>query len=219
MRYTLRTLFIGITLVTIALGCWFGYRQATLCRLHWLPPGSPAANTLFPTPTIRKPDDGSYTFTYDARSRDIQTLLRALPQTGSRKLVINRQSIVCETPDLATAQACLATLQTGDKPKPKSFVIRGKLVDRSGKPVARATIDLMGSFVFINYFETRDDGTFTMPLTDPSGSPPPIGSGYYLQVRDKTDSAKKPVRWNTPGFSLDPTEPESEVLIVLPEEL
>jgi hypothetical protein len=219
MRFNLRTLFIGITLVAVALMCWLGYRQATLCRIHWLTPGSPAAKALFPIPTIHKLDDGSFTFTYDARSRDIQTLLSALPQTGSRKLEINRQSIVCETPDQPAAQTCLAALQTTDKPRPGSFVIRGKLVDRSGKPVARATIDLMGSFVFINYFETRDDGTFTMPLTDPTGSAPPAGSGYYLRVRDKNETAKQPIRWNTPGFSLDPTTPESDVLIVLPKTL
>src|SRR5215204_665882 len=121
---------------------WLGYRQATLCRIHWLSPGSPAAKTLFPIPTIQKLDDGSFTFTYYARSRDIHTLLSAMPQTGSRKLEINRQSIVCETPDLVAAQACLAALQSADKPAPGSFVIRGKLVDPSGKPVARATIDL-----------------------------------------------------------------------------
>jgi hypothetical protein len=219
MRYTLRTLFIGITLVAVALTCWLVYRQATLCRLHWLPPGSPAAKALFPTPTIQKLDDGSHTFTYYARSRDIQTLLTALPNTGDRHMQIDRQSMVIKSPDLPTAQACLGALQTADKPKPGSFVIRGKLVDRSGKPVARATIDLMGSFVFINYFATRDDGTFTMPLTDPAGSAPPAGSGYYLRVRDDKDSAKHPFRWNTPSFSLDPTTPESDVLIVLPEAL
>jgi hypothetical protein len=217
MRYTLRTLFIGITLVAVALTCWLVYRQATLCRLHWLPPGSPAAKALFPIPTIQKRDDGSYTLTYYARSCDIQSLYRAVSPAGNCKLVINRHSIVYESPDLPTAQACLAALQTADKPKPGSFVIRGKLADRSGKPVARATIDLMGSFVFINYFETRDDGTFTMPLTDPTGSAPPAGSGYYLRVRADKDSTKHPFHWNTPGFSLDPTTPESDVLIVVPE--
>jgi hypothetical protein len=219
MRFTLRTLFIGITLVAIALMCWLGYRQATLCRLQWLSRASPAAKALFPTPVIRKLDDGSYTFTYYARSRNIQSLLSVLPPAGSRKLLINRQSIVCESPDQAAAQACLTALQTADKPTPGSFVIRGKLVDRSGKPVAGATIDLMGSFIFINYFETRDDGTFTMPLTDPAGLAPPAGSGYYLRVRDKNESATHTIRWNTPGFSLDPTAPESDVLIVLPEAL
>jgi hypothetical protein len=219
MRYTLRTLFLGITLVAVALTCWLVYRQATLCRLHWLPPGSPTAKALFPVPTIQKLFDGSYTFTYYARCRNIQSLLNALPNRGDRDMQIDRQSMVIKSPDQASAQACLGALQTADNPKSGSFVIRGKLVDRSGKPIGRATIDLMGSFVFINYFETRDDGTFTMPLTDPAGSTPPAGSGYYLRVRGNKDSAKKPIRWNTPIFSLDPTTPESDVLIVLPETL
>ena len=219
MRFTVRTLFIGITLFAVALMCWLGYRRATLCRLQWLPPGSIAAKALFPAATIHKLDDGSHTLTYYARSRDIQSLYSELLPAGNSKLLINRQSIVCESPDQASAQECLQALQTADKAKPGSFVIRGKLVDRSGKPVARATIDLMGSFVFINYFQTRDDGTFTMPLTDPAGLAPPAGSGYYLRVRDKNETASHPIRWNTPGFSLVPTTPESDVLIVLPEAL
>jgi hypothetical protein len=218
MRFTLRALFIGITLVAVALMCWLGYR-ATLCRIQWLPPGSAAAKALFPVPTIHKLDDGSYTVTYYARSRDIQSLYSAVLPAGNSKLLPNRQLIVCESPDQASAQQCLQALQTADKAKSGSFVIRGKVVDRSGKPVARATIDLMGSFVFINYFQTRDDGTFTMPLSDSGVSPPPAGSGYYLQVRAKKDSTNAPVRRNTPGFSLSPTTPESDVLIVLPEAL
>ena len=176
MRFTLRTLFIGITLVAVALMCWLGYRRATLCRLQWLPSGSPAAKALFPAATIQKLDDGWFSFTYDARSRDIQSLYTALTPTGDRSLQIDRQSITIKCREQAASQACLGALQTADKPKPGSFVIRGKLVDRSGKPVARATIDLMGSFVFINYFETRDDGTFTMPLTDPVGLAPPAAA-------------------------------------------
>src|SRR5437868_5749345 len=64
VRFTLRTLFIGITLVAVILTCWLGYRRATLCRLQWIPPGSAAAKSLFPVPTIHKLDDGSYSFTY-----------------------------------------------------------------------------------------------------------------------------------------------------------
>ena len=97
-------------------------------------------------------------------------------------------------------------------------MIRGRVVDRSGKPVPRAMIDLLGGYVFINFFQTRDDGTFTMPLSD-AGMSAPAGSSYYLQVRDEKDSAKTPIRWNTPSFSLSPTTPESDVLIVLPKSL
>jgi hypothetical protein len=219
MRFTLRTLFIGFTLVAVALMCWLGYRQATLCRLQWLPPGSPAAKALLPATRIKQLDDGWYGFTYDARCLDVQSLFTALPDTGDRTLRIERQSIFIKCREQAAAQVCLQTLQNADKRKPASFVIRGKVVDRSGKPVARATIDLLGRYVFINYFETRDDGTFTMPLSDPVSSGPPAGSGYYLQVRAKNDSTNAPIRWNTPGFSLDPTAPESDVLIVLPEAL
>jgi hypothetical protein len=146
-------------------------------------------------------------------------LYRGLPTEGSRTLQIDRQSIEIKSPDQGATQAWLGTLQKADQPQPGAFVIRGKVVDRSGKPVPRATIDLLGGYVFINYFDTRDDGTFTMPLSDTGTGAPPAGSGYYLQVRTNKKSTNAPVRWNTPSFSLDPTTPESDVLIVLPETL
>src|SRR3954462_4487161 len=107
MRFNLRTLFIGITLVAVVLMCWLGYRQATLCRLRWLPPGSTAAKALFPATTIEQLDDGQFSFTYYTRSRDIQSLFTALPTGGDRSLSIDRQSIVIKSPDLAATQKCL----------------------------------------------------------------------------------------------------------------
>jgi hypothetical protein len=58
-----------------------------------------------------------------------------------------------------------------------------------------------------------------MPISGSGVPAPPAGGGYYLQVRAKKDSTNAPARWNTPGFSLSPTVPESDVLIVLPDTL
>jgi hypothetical protein len=219
MRFSLRSLFIGITLLAVVLSCWLGYRRATLCQLRWLSPGSSEANTLFSTPTIQTLHDGSHRLTYDARSRDIQSLLGNLQPTGDCTLQIERQSIVAKSPDLAVVQTCLKSLQAADQRPAGTFVIRGRVIDRSGQPVKRATIDLMGSYVFINYFETRDDGTFTMPLTDAGGMAAPAGSGYYLRVRTDKDSSEKPMRWETPSFSLSPEMPERDAVLVLPRTL
>jgi hypothetical protein len=71
------------------------------------------------------------------------------------------------------------------------------------------------SFVLIDHFETRDDGTFAMSLND-GGMSAPAGGGYYLRVRAAEESAERLVRWNTPGFTLDPQNRERLALIVVP---
>jgi hypothetical protein len=218
MRFTLRSLFIGVALFAVVLSSWLSYHRATFCQLRWLSPGSSEAKSLFPAPAIQQLDDGSHFLTYYARSRDVQALLSGRHPPGSYHLQVEPQAIVMKSPDLALLQAFLQSVQTLDKRKPGTFVIRGRVIDRSGHPVKRAMIDLMGGFVFINHFETRDDGTFTMPLGD-GRSAAPAGSGYYLRVRTDKDSAEKPMRWDTPSFSLSPEMPECDAVIVLPRTL
>ncbi len=96
------------------------------------------------------------------------------------------------------------------------IVIRGRVVDRQGQPLRRATIDLQGPFVFVNCFHADDDGYFVMPLVDSIGLRPPPGQGYSLRVRDQYDSVKSPLRWESVSFSLDPATPELAVVIAVP---
>ena len=216
MRFSLRSLLIGIALVAVALSSWLYYRQATFCQVRWLSPGSAAAKSISPTAAIQPLADGTYRFTYDSHCRDIQDLATGWQPPGACNLKVDRQSLTVTCPDLTPLQTSLQSLQLKDQPKPGTFVIRGRVVDHNGKPVARATIDLMGRFFFINHFETRDDGTFTMPLYDPGGLTAPAGSGYYLCVRPAGDSGNNPSQWNTTSFSLSPNTPELEVEIVMP---
>jgi hypothetical protein len=219
MRFTLRSLFIGIALFAIVLSCWLGYRRATHCQLRWLSPGSAEAKTLFSAPAIQHLDDGSYRLTYYSRSRDVQDLLRMSQPTGDYNVRVDGQSIVVKSPDLTLIQLYLQSLQTADKRQPGTFVIRGRVVDRSGQPVAHATIDVMGNFASINSFQTRDDGTFAMPLDDAGAMSAPAGSGYYLRVRIDGASAAKGMRWETASFSLSPEIPERDAVIVIPRTL
>ena len=216
MRFSLRSLLIGITLVAVALGSWLYYRQATFCEIRWLSPGSAAAKSISPTSTIQPLADGRFGFTYNVRNRDVQMLSSFQLPAGDVNVQIERESVTLSSPDLTSLQSSLQSLESADQRKPGTFVIRGRVVDHRGKPVARATIDLMGSFVFINHFETRDDGTFAMPLYDAGGLTAPAGSGYYLCVRPAGESGKKPSFWNTPSFSLSPNAPELDVEIVMP---
>jgi hypothetical protein len=89
------------------------------------------------------------------------------------------------------------------------------VVDKAGRGIGGATVDLMGPFVFVNHFQTRDDGTFTMPLRD-GNSNAPAGRGYYLRIRAKEETAESPLRWHSASFSLDPRNPELVVEILVP---
>ena len=66
-----------------------------------------------------------------------------------------------------------------------------------------------------NHFHTRDDGTFTMVLSD-GGRGPPAGGGYYLRIRAGEETADRLVRWETGYFSLDPASLELVALIRVP---
>lgn len=215
MRFSLRTLALGIAVIAVLLAGVIGYRQATMCELVWLQPGSPAAATLFPKSNVVTRLDGSYSFTYYARCRKIGFLISPRLPISDYTLHVDREAIKLESNEQQQALAALAAIQARDVPKPGVFVIRGRVQDQNGKPLAHAMVDLMGQYVFVNHFPTRDDGTFTMVLDDPHGGPP-AGSGYYICVRAAEETVDEDVRWNTGGFSLDPNMPEREALIIVP---
>ncbi len=75
---------------------------------------------------------------------------------------------------------------------------------------------LLGAFQFINCFRTRDDGTFTLALTvrDPAV---PVGAGLYFCIRSTDETADHPIRWLSPYFSLESSNPEMLVDIQIPK--
>lgn len=110
----------------------------------------------------------------------------------------------------------LERIQESDTLPSGAFVIRGKMRDANGKPVPGATIDILGAYQFINCFRTRDDGTFTLALSDRDRSVP-IGAGLYFRVRSATETADKLIRWNSTYFFLEPNNPEMLVDIQIPK--
>ena len=88
--------------------------------------------------------------------------------------------------------------------------------DGNERPVPGALIDIMGAFQVINCFRTRDDGTFTLALSDRDASVP-VGSGLYFRIRFATETADKPVNWHSTYFSLDQSNPEMLVNIQISE--
>lgn len=214
LQFSLRSFMVLVTIVAVLLAAVMGYRGQTMARVQWIDVKSPQADKLFPAESISRDPDGKYEFTYFAKRSSIQKLIRPIDRVSNMSFRIDRESIKVQVEDEATAISQLATLRQHDVLPSGTFVIRGKVVDRKGNPLAGATVDLMGSYVFINHFQTRDDGTFTMPLTD--GGSAPAGIGYYLCVRAKEETSVNHVRWNTASFSLSSSSPEMVVLITVP---
>ena len=114
-----------------------------------------------------------------------------------------RIDIAAEDRDLLDAY--LVALRATDKLVPREMVIRGRVEDSGGDPVAGAVVDLMGPYVYVNHFRTREDGTFVMPMT------PNEGWGYYLRIRPEGGEPE-----TTGRFSLSYDEPERVVIVRLP---
>lgn len=216
MQFSLRSLLIATFLLAVLLAGWFGYRRATLARLTWLPLSSPKAEALFPVETVQATTEGQFRFTYHSRRKRLGSHPVPTGFSGRLSFRDNGQTLSAETDSEAAAHNLLQSVRDADVLPTGRQVIRGRVVDRKGRPLAGAIVDLMGPFVFINHFQTRDDGTFTLTLEDGGGLRPPPGSGYYLRIRAPEETAERHVRWNTPRFALDPAEPERVALITVP---
>lgn len=214
IQFSLQGFLVLVAVIAVGLAGVIGYRAQTMARVEWIDDTSPQAVKLFPGESISTTPEGKYEFTYFAKRCSIQKLIGPIIQLGNMRFRIDRESIEVQVEDEATATSQLTAIRQLDVVPPGTFVIRGKVVDRSGNPLAGAIVDLMGPYVFINHFQTRDDGTFTMPLTD--GGSAPAGSGYYLRVRAKEETSANLIRWNTASFSLSPNNPEMVVLVTAP---
>ncbi len=215
MQFSLRSLLIATFVLAVLLAGWFGYRRATMAQLTWLPLGSPPAEAIFRAESVQATAEGGFGFTYHARRRRINSSQVAADFSGTLSFRDNGQTLTLETDSEPVAQDMLQKLRDADVLVPGQLVIRGRVVDRKGRPLAGAIVDLMGPFVFINHFQTRKDGTFTMTLED-GGLKPPPGSGYYLRIRASEETAEQHVRWHTPMFTLDAAQPERVAKIVIP---
>lgn len=207
LQFSLRTLLLGISLVAIAFSAMLSWDYLTTARTTWLDPASPEAARLVPEAVIVE-KDGSYTATFTPRFRDMQELFAIMEKaqlpSGSRTAGYvghDGQQIEFTTSERPPLEARLTLLKTNDVLMPGTFVIRGRVEDSEGRAVSKATVDLMGSYVYINHFQTREDGTFLMPIQ------PPPGRGYYLRIR-YGDQAM-----NTGSFTLDPENPEMVVVV------
>ena len=198
VQFSLRTLMIGVTLVAVALSSISTWRYLSLARIEWLAPSSPVARQLVAKPVVIELDDG-FSATYSSKFRPAAELVevatedqRSGQQTWSGLTTLHHlHTITVQSSHESRLEETLAALAEADAPKKGWFAIRGVVEDREGRPVADAMVDLMGPYVYINHCQTRDDGTFTMPIQAPPGR------GYYLRIRYGGNQ-----RMNTARFTL-----------------
>lgn len=214
-KMSLRGLLGFVTAVAILLSVSLGYRRASMAQMEWLAPNSNAAQSLHPQAEITTGENRRFQFDYSSRNTSIEHLtpvLNAMGNGGWSLLPIGTDSVRVYNKDRQVLEDNLQRLRTNDTLTSGSFVIRGRVEDRSGNPLSGANIDVLGRFVFINCFKTREDGTFTMPLSDENASFP-AGDGYYFRIRT-SDETK---HWHSAYFSISEDKPELVVDIVVPK--
>lgn len=212
IQFSVRTLLVAVTLVALILGGIGWWRIVNLAQLRWLDPASPEAESLTPSVTVSQNDDGEWAAVYCAWCRSIHDLTKKLDADGvtlggdhTIGWYDHRARLLLAAADRELLEAYLEALRKADKLGPRQMVIRGRVIDADGSPVADASIDLMGSYHYINHFRTREDGTFTMPIT------PDEGWGYYLRIRPRDREPE-----TTGRFPLSYDEPERVVIVRLP---
>ena len=212
IQFRLRTLFVTMTVVALILGGIGWWRTANIAHIYWLDPTSPAIDRMFPPAIVRQNEDGEWATVYRARYRDINDLTGRLEADGvtpggdhTIQWDSHQGTIGVAAENRELLNAYVWALRAADKLGPREMVLRGRVEDSEGLPVAGAFVDLMGPYVYINHFQTREDGTFVMPMK------PHEAWGYYLRIRPK---GGEPMA--TGRFSLSYDEPEQVVVVKLP---
>jgi hypothetical protein len=213
-QFSLRTLTIACTVVAVAFSAWYSWQWWSLARLTWIDPASPEARGLLVEPSIVE-KDGKFQASFRPRHRGAPGLLdlawakvvgantHPIANSLTTRTLHQAHEITMESDGRVYLEALLTALQKADVPQPGVRVIHGRVADSAGEPVGGATVDLLGPYVYINHFQTRPDGTFTMPLEAPPQS------GYWLRIRYAGDTK----RMETPSFLLSDDPAVRMVLI------
>lgn len=202
--FRLRTLLVVNAVIALGLGGFLAWRSAGMAKITWLDPASAEAQQLSPNSKVENTGDDRFRLIYRTRNRHLTPLTAGIKWPASYNAAFegDQEFVKIDTDDRQALDAALVAMQKADALAPGKFVIRGVVVDAEGEPVAGATVDLLGNYVYVNHFRTRDDGTFTMPLDAPAGS------GYWLRIRVKDGPTRE-----TRRFSLVADEPERVVRI------
>lgn len=212
LQFSLRGFLGLVSIVAILFACTIGYRRNTMAQLTWIPVANESAAMFYPTSTVQKSADDRFEFVYYARNRSIQHLIA---KNKLHNYSVTEEAVRVTSSEESEAQELLQRIQKTDTLPRGAFIIRGRLRDVNGKPVPDAWIDIRGGFQFINCFRARDDGTFTLALSDRDPAAP-AGTGLYFRIRSAMDSSDHPRIWDSPYFSLDSSNPVTLVDIQIP---
>ncbi|WP_146428909.1 carboxypeptidase-like regulatory domain-containing protein [Blastopirellula retiformator] len=207
-RISLRALLIGIALLSLPLAYWTHWRYSDRAQVGWLRVDSPQAQQLLGEVEIATDADmptAAYTANYVDVRRLFQKAESSVRPSAALQVDFDNDRVVIRCEDALELRALVAAMQQADLRSPDQFVIRGIVVNRDGLPIAGAAIDLIGPRTIENYFRTRPDGSFSMPINAPEGD------GYALQIRADQNH---PIL--TTPFSLDEMQRERIARVRLP---
>jgi hypothetical protein len=207
-QFSLKTLLIFVTAVAVLLSAITSWNRWFKAQIEFLHPSSPLVAQWKKPPEIVE-ENGQFKVIYRLQHRGIGEVLnltekafQGQPISSSRATFDHEgQSMTYESDDRPYLEKRLSTIQKFDVLQKGCFTIQGIVQDAAGNPVSGATVDLMGSYVYINHFATRKDGTFLMPMQAPAQS------GYYLRIRYGNKSM------DTTTFSLDAVKSEMFVIV------
>ncbi|MCC9606490.1 carboxypeptidase-like regulatory domain-containing protein [Blastopirellula sp. JC732] len=207
-RISLRTLLIAIAVLALPLAYWTHWRYSDRAQVGWLQVDSPQAKQLLGEVEIAADADmptAAYTANYVDVRRLYQQAESSVSPNSALQVDFDNDRVVVQCEDPLELRALLSAMQQADRRSPDQFVIRGIVINRDGLPIAGAAIDLIGPRTIENYFRTRADGSFSMPVNAPEGD------GYALQIRADQNH---PIL--TTPFSLDEMERERIARVRLP---
>lgn len=179
-QFGLTGLLSAIAAVAVVAAYWTSWRFNDRADTTLFSPGSAEAECLLP-PSVILPTGKGRVGSFTARYRDVRWLFaeaqNSLSETSGYRAEFDQDRLILECPRRADLKAVFDEMSRLDRLEAGSFVIRGVVLDHQGQPCARLALDLLGPHPSTGVFKTRADGTFTIPVSSPSGD------GYYLRVR------------------------------------
>ncbi|MFI4877054.1 MAG: carboxypeptidase-like regulatory domain-containing protein [Blastopirellula sp. JB062] len=207
-RISLRGMLVAVAMLSLPLAYLTQWRYADRAQVGWLQADSTQAQQWLGKIKIAVDADlptAAYTSNYVDVRRLYQMAESSVRPSAALQADFDNDRVIVRCEDPRELKALVEAMRQADRRSPDQFVIRGRVVNRDGLPISGAAIDLVGPWSIENYFRTREDGSFSMPVNAPAGD------GYALQIRADQNH---PIL--TPPFSLHNQQRERIAQIRLP---
>jgi hypothetical protein len=205
-QYSLRTLLIFVTAIAVLLSAIASWNLWFKAQIEYLDPDSLVVASWNAPPVITE-EKGDFKAVYHTHCLTAAEIQKILQKSMDGMKIHGYESysaegtITVRSANREKLAETLAEMQQADIALPGRFIIHGLVKDAAGNPLPGATLDLMGPWSSMNNFQSRGDGTFSMPTRAPARS------GYYFRIY----YGKKQIDSTT--FTLDADRPEIFVVI------